>query len=127
MERLLYEPITINNMSLKNRLVKSATYEAMAAEDGSVTDQLIDMYTSLAKGGVGLILTGYAYIQENGHCMPLQTGVFSDDNIPGLRKLVDAVNEEGGQNCFADCPFRPPDYPDAYRRPNTDGAVRNRS
>jgi len=86
----------INGMHLKNRLVKSATYEAMAAEDGSVTDQLIDMYTSLAKGGVGLIITGYAYIQENGHCMPLQTGVFSDDNIPGLQKLADAVHEEGG-------------------------------
>jgi 2,4-dienoyl-CoA reductase-like NADH-dependent reductase (Old Yellow Enzyme family) len=97
MEGLLYEPITINNMSLKNRLVKSATYEAMAAEDGSVTEPLIDMYTSLAKGGVGLIITGYAYIQENGHCMPLQTGVFSDDNIPGLRKMVDAVHEEGGK------------------------------
>jgi 2,4-dienoyl-CoA reductase-like NADH-dependent reductase (Old Yellow Enzyme family) len=68
----------------------------MAAEDGSVTDQLIDMYTSLAKGGVGLIITGYAHIQENGHCMPLQTGVFSDDNIPGLQKLADAVHEEGG-------------------------------
>jgi len=54
MERLLYEPITIINMSLKNRLVRSATYEAMAAEDGSVTDRLIDLYTSLAKGGVGL-------------------------------------------------------------------------
>ena len=97
MERLLYEPITINNMSLKNRLVRSATYEAMAAEDGSVTDRLIDLYTSLAKGGVGLIITGFAYIQGNGHCMPLQTGVFSDDNIPGLRKLVDAVHEEGGK------------------------------
>jgi 2,4-dienoyl-CoA reductase-like NADH-dependent reductase (Old Yellow Enzyme family) len=97
MERLLYEPTTINNMSLKNRMVKSATYESMASEDGSVTDQLIDMYTSLAKGGVGLIITGYAYIQENGHCMPLQTGVFSDDNIPGLRKLADAVHAEGGK------------------------------
>lgn len=97
MERLLFEPTMINKMSLKNRLVKSATYEAMAAADGSVTDQLIDMYTSLAKGGVGLIITGYAHIQENGHCMPLQTGVFSDDNIPGLRKLVDAVHEKGGK------------------------------
>jgi 2,4-dienoyl-CoA reductase-like NADH-dependent reductase (Old Yellow Enzyme family) len=97
MERLLYEPITIKNMSLKNRIVKSATYEAMAAEDGSLTDQLINMYASLAKGGVGLIITGYAYIQENGHCMPLQTGVFSDDNIPGLRKLVDTVHKEGGK------------------------------
>ena len=95
-QSLLFTPKEINGMQLKNRLVKSATYEAMAAEDGSVTDQLIDMYTSLAKGGVGLIITGYAYIQENGHCMPLQTGVFSDDNIPGLQKLADAVHEEGG-------------------------------
>jgi 2,4-dienoyl-CoA reductase-like NADH-dependent reductase (Old Yellow Enzyme family) len=95
-QSLLFTPMEINGMHLKNRLVKSATYEAMAAEDGSVTDQLIDMYTSLAKGGVGLIITGYAYIQENGHCMPLQTGVFSDDNIPGLQKLADAVHEEGG-------------------------------
>ncbi len=95
-QSLLFTPVEINGMHLKNRLVKSATYEAMAAEDGSVTDQLIDMYTSLAKGGVGLIITGYAYIQENGHCMPLQTAVFSDDNIPGLQKLADAVHEEGG-------------------------------
>jgi 2,4-dienoyl-CoA reductase-like NADH-dependent reductase (Old Yellow Enzyme family) len=58
MKGLLYEPTTINNMSLKNRLVKSATYEAMATEDGSVTDQLIAMYTSLAKGVVELIITG---------------------------------------------------------------------
>jgi 2,4-dienoyl-CoA reductase-like NADH-dependent reductase (Old Yellow Enzyme family) len=97
LERLLYEPTKINNMTLKNRLVRSATYEAMAAADGSVTDQLIDMYTSLAKGGVGLIITGTTHIQENGHGFPLQTGVFSDDNIPGLRKLVDAVHKEGGK------------------------------
>ena len=61
-QSLLFTPMEINGMHLKNRLVKSATYEAMAAEDGSVTDQLIDFYTSLAKGGVGLIMTGYAYI-----------------------------------------------------------------
>ena len=42
MESLLYEPITINNMSLKNRLVRSATYEAMAAEDvGSIVIRAI--------------------------------------------------------------------------------------
>ncbi len=95
-QNLLFTPMEINGMQLKNRLVKSATYEAMAAEDGTVSDQLIDMYTSLAKGGVGLIITGYAYIQENGHCMPLQTGVYSDDNIPGLRQLANAVHEQGG-------------------------------
>ena len=42
-QSLLFTPKEINGMQLKNRLVKSATYEAMAAEDGSVTDQLIDI------------------------------------------------------------------------------------
>ncbi|MDB4304106.1 NADH:flavin oxidoreductase, partial [Desulfosarcina sp.] len=45
----------INGMQLKNRLVRSATYENMAAEDGKVTDKLIKFYSKLAKGGVGLI------------------------------------------------------------------------
>ena len=96
-QSLLCTPTEINGMILKNRLVKSATYEAMATEDGSVTDKLIDFYTSLAKGGVGLIITGYAYVQENGHCMPFQTGVYRDENIPGLRKMVNAVHAEGGK------------------------------
>jgi 2,4-dienoyl-CoA reductase-like NADH-dependent reductase (Old Yellow Enzyme family) len=89
MARSLFEPTMINNMSLNNRLVRSATYESMSAEDGSVTDPLIELYTTLAKGGVGLIITGYAYVQENGHGMPFQTGVFRDDNIPGLAFVED--------------------------------------
>jgi len=97
MGRLLYEPVTIKNMSLANRLVRSATYEGLAAEDGSVTDELIDLHTTLARGGVGLIIVGYANVQENGHCMPRQAAVHSDDNIPGLRRLVDAVHREGGK------------------------------
>jgi 2,4-dienoyl-CoA reductase-like NADH-dependent reductase (Old Yellow Enzyme family) len=96
-QNLLFTPMEINGMQVKNRLVRSATYEAMAAEDGSVTDRLIGLYTTLAKGGVGLIITGYAYIQENGRCMQFQTGVSSNDNIPGLKKLVDAVHEQGGK------------------------------
>ncbi len=38
-DSLLFAPMEINGMHLENRLVKSATYEAMASEDGSVTDQ----------------------------------------------------------------------------------------
>jgi len=41
---LLFTPMEINGMQLKNRLVRSATYEHMATEDGKVTDQLIKFY-----------------------------------------------------------------------------------
>ena len=96
-QNILFEPIEINGMQLKNRLVRSATYECMATEDGKVTDKLINVYTKLAKGGVGLIILGYSYVQENGHCLPFQVGIYSDDHIPGLKKLVDEVHKLDGK------------------------------
>src|SRR5210317_2225859 len=93
-QNLLFTPMEINGMQLKNRLVRSATYEHMAAEDGKATDQLINFYSKLAKGGVGLIMLGYAYVQENGHCSQSQIGIYSDDHIPGLKKLVDEIHNQ---------------------------------
>jgi 2,4-dienoyl-CoA reductase-like NADH-dependent reductase (Old Yellow Enzyme family) len=92
-KNLLFEPMEINGMKLKNRLVRSATYEAMASEDGKVTDQMINLYTRLAKGGIGLIILGATYIQESGHTFPFQNGIYSDDHIPGLKKLVDEIHD----------------------------------
>ena len=93
-QNLLFTPMEINGMQLKNRMVRSATYERMATEDGKVTDQLINFYSKLAKGGVSLIMLGYAYVQENGHCAPSQIGIYSDDHIPGLKKLVDEIHNQ---------------------------------
>ena len=56
-------PMKIGNLQIKNRFVRSATYEKRAAEDGSVTDELVQFYRTLAEGGTGLIITGFAYIQ----------------------------------------------------------------
>jgi 2,4-dienoyl-CoA reductase-like NADH-dependent reductase (Old Yellow Enzyme family) len=90
---LLFTPTEINGMQLKNRLVRSATYEHMATEDGKVTDQLIRFYSRLAKGGVGLIILGAAYVQESGHGLPCQIGISNDDHILGLKKLVDEIHD----------------------------------
>ena len=92
-QNLLFTPMEINGMQLKNRLVRSATYEHMAAEDGKVTDQLINFYSKLAKGGVGLIVLGATYVQENGHGLPCQIGISNDDHIPGLKNLVDEIHD----------------------------------
>ena len=89
---LLFEPIEINGMKLKNRLVRSATCEALATENGKVTDKLVNVYTKLAKGGTGLIILGHAYVQKNGRAVPLQIGIYSDEHIAGLRTLVDEAH-----------------------------------
>ena len=91
-QNLLFTPMEINGMQLKNRLVRSATYEHMATEDGKATDQLINFYSKLAQGGVGLIVSGATYVQENGHGLPCQIGISNDDHIPGLKKLVEEIH-----------------------------------
>ncbi len=49
-------------LTLRNRLIHSATIECMATEDGFVTEPLIERYVDLAKGEVGLIIPGYLYV-----------------------------------------------------------------
>ena len=91
----LFETTTINAMTLENRFVRSATWEGLADDDGSVTRRLIDLSVSLAKGGVSLIITGQAYISKEGQAGPWQLGIHNDTLIGGLATMVDAVHEAG--------------------------------
>ena len=95
--RDLFESSTINGMTLSNRFVRSATWEGMAAEDGTVTPKLIDTMVALSKGGLGLIITGHAFVRPEGRAHPRQLGVYADEFIKGLREMVDAVHDSGGK------------------------------
>ncbi|MBI5588870.1 MAG: NADH:flavin oxidoreductase [Deltaproteobacteria bacterium] len=93
----LFESSEINGMKLANRFVRSATWEGMASPEGAVTPRLIDTMTTLAKGGVGLIISGHTYIRQEGQASPWQLGVYKDGLIPGLCELTAAVHEAGGK------------------------------
>jgi len=69
----------------------------MAGTDGSCTQELIDITAGLAEGGVGLIITGHAYVSPEGQAGPLQIGVYSDEMLPGLKNMVAAVHHAGGK------------------------------
>lgn len=90
---ILFETQKIGNMEVKNRFVRSATAESACDEEGIVTEKLIDIYRKLAAGGTGLIITGHAYIRPEGRCSPRQIGIYSDELVPGLRKLADEVHK----------------------------------
>jgi len=92
------KPKKIGPIEIKNRFVRSATYEGMATEEGYVTDQHVELYKTLAKGGVGLIITGYSYVQESGKAFDKQMGVNNDDYIPGLSRIAETVHKNG-DNC----------------------------
>ncbi len=92
----LFEKTEINNMILKNRFVRSATWEGLAEKDGSCTPQLTDMMVKLAEGGAGLIITGYGFVQSAGQAGPFQLGIHKDDFIPAFRSMTEAVNKSNG-------------------------------
>ena len=49
----------IAHLAVRNRLIRSATYECGMTEDGRVTSEILNLYRTLADGGVGTIITGH--------------------------------------------------------------------
>ena len=87
----LFEPFMIGKLELRNRFVRSATFDATANEAGVVTDNSVALYRTLGQGQIGLIITGFAFVSSQGQAGPGQYGVHNDDMIPGLHRLVQAV------------------------------------
>ena len=96
----LFSPLKYGNVQINNRFVHSATYEAMASESGEVTDSLLKRYKLLAQGEIGLIIPGHMYVHPFGKTGKFQTGIYSDELIPGLKRLADTVHDEGGKIFF---------------------------
>jgi len=93
----LFEKTKINGLTLENRFVRSATWEGMAADDGAVTPKLTETMVNLAIGGVGLIITGHAYVEKRGQAGQWQLGICGDGHTGGLTEMVDAVHGAGGK------------------------------
>ena len=93
----LFESTQISGMVLPNRFVRSATWEGMAADDGAVTPRLTETMTDLAKGGVGMIITGHANVRPEGQAGPWQLGVYKDELTDGLKEMTAAVHDCGGK------------------------------
>lgn len=85
-------PFSLRGMELKNRLLRSATMENMADVDGYVTEDLLEVYYHLTRGGVGLIISGAAAVSEAGRAWSRQMGIWDDKFIPGLSRLARVVH-----------------------------------
>jgi len=98
--RKVFDETRINGMVLPNRLVRSATWEGMCKADGRPTAKLAGYYATLAKGGVGLIITGYTFIRPDGKQLPGQMGIQGDDFAVEMQALTSAVHHHGGKICL---------------------------
>ncbi|ABA88336.1 NADH-dependent flavin oxidoreductase, Oye family [Syntrophotalea carbinolica DSM 2380] len=95
--RTLFDETKINSMILKNRLVRSATWENMADQSGHMTEPLFKLYKELALGGVGLIITGYAFPLAEEQPNPGMMGIYDDSFIEDYRPLTEMVHSHGSR------------------------------
>ncbi|MEE0509613.1 MAG: NADH:flavin oxidoreductase, Old Yellow enzyme family protein, partial [Peptococcaceae bacterium] len=95
MKKIL-EPITINGMTLRNRMIVSAMVTGYANLDGTASEKYISYHEAKAKGGWGLIITeDYIVTPTAGASAPLPA-LYADNQIVSHKKLTERVHAAGG-------------------------------
>ncbi len=93
----LFSKIEIGKNTLRNRIIRSATFEGMADSGGFPLESYFKMYKDLAGQEIGAIITGFAFISKEGRAMqPGQTGLDDPDKIEHFRKITDMVHKHNG-------------------------------
>ncbi len=93
----LFEPGSIGPMKLKNRMIRSATWEGMCEPDGRPTKKLTNYYAELVKGGIGLIISGYTYVRPDGKQLTGKMGIYSDAFRQEFKTITRTVHDLGGK------------------------------
>lgn len=93
MDSLLFTPVTLGPLTLRNRSIRSAAFESMCP--GNVpSPQLLDYHRSVAAAGVGMTTVAYAAVTRSGLSFDRQLWM-RPEIVPGLSELTDAVHAEG--------------------------------
>jgi len=89
----LFEPTRLGCLELKNRFLRSATWEGIAEEKGHINDKVMALYEDLAKGGSAAIITGYAFVLEDEQPNPKMFGAYDDTFIESYKPLTRMVHD----------------------------------
>ncbi len=90
----LLTPLTIKDITLRNRIVMPPMQSGRANFNGEVTTRLLNFYSTRATH-IGLPIVEHAYITPTGKIGPKQLAIHQDNLIPGLQKLADAIHNTG--------------------------------
>lgn len=91
----IFEEAELGGLKLRNRLVRSATWEGIAAPDGGIDDVAYEIYDELARGGVGAIITGFTSVSGNDEYFGGMMRLHDDALIPQYARLVDVIHAQG--------------------------------
>jgi len=94
MERL-FQPISLNSLKLKNRILMPTLDPGFAGEGGKVNQRLIDYFVRRARGGVSFIMVGPAVFDPRGVGGTFEYRLYLDGVLEGLSRLVEAIHHCG--------------------------------
>jgi 2,4-dienoyl-CoA reductase-like NADH-dependent reductase (Old Yellow Enzyme family)/NADPH-dependent 2,4-dienoyl-CoA reductase/sulfur reductase-like enzyme len=101
---LLMQPFSLGNLQLRNRIVMAPILSRLCDPNGIVSQKLIDYYVERAKGGVGLIIIEYCYIDKmESKASQGQLGVYDDQLVTGLAELAESIQEYGAKVILQIC------------------------
>ena len=94
----LFTAARIGHLELPNRMIRTASHEGLASENGQPSTEQFEFYRRFVDGGIGLIITGYAGIAQSGKSALFHmTMIDSDDLIPSHRRLVERIHALRGK------------------------------
>jgi 2,4-dienoyl-CoA reductase-like NADH-dependent reductase (Old Yellow Enzyme family) len=91
---ILFSPITISGVQLKNRIVVSPMCQ-YSSQDGFSTDWHLVHLGSRAVGGAGLIITEAAAVSPEGRISPDDLGIWTEEHIAGLKRITQFIDAQG--------------------------------
>lgn len=95
--KLLFSPLQLGNITLKNRIIAGPATMCYATENGEITDRLIEFYRKKAAGGVAMVIVEGAYISEESKGYAGQISIADDSKITGLSKMAHAIQAGGAK------------------------------
>ncbi len=96
----IFEHVELHNLNVRNRLVRSATWENAAKADGSLRPEAYAIYDELARGGAGAIITGFTSVALNDVYFGGMMRLCDDALIPQYARLAEIIHAQ-------DCPVLP--------------------
>jgi 2,4-dienoyl-CoA reductase-like NADH-dependent reductase (Old Yellow Enzyme family) len=110
MSVILFEPAFVGQLTVRNRLMRSATAERVADPvTGAPGARQAEMYRVLAEGEIGLIVTGHAYVERPGKAHPEMASIADDNVIAAWREAIRPAQDAGARvmmqinHCGASC------------------------
>ena len=100
-DMLLFSPMNIGTMTVKNRIVMSAAEFSLGEPSGKPTERLLDYYEERARGGVGMITPGICRVNDMaGAATYTQLSMSRDANIEPMREFASRIHRHGAKLCI---------------------------